>query len=365
MSVREQKDKLGKTHWVCDRRWPDGTRFRRIMPSREEAQLTDDEIRIAVRRNTWPEMKRELQRLVPKQVLIREFTDYYFEEYCKAHNRCIRRKKTSLDVIKKYFGKTPLSELGPTEIYAFFRWRKKKNTQITNATLNRDLSALKHMITWACDPEIGILRENRIARVKRLEETPEERPRPSDEQIDALLEYMDERIRPIIGFIRETGCRLEEGLSLKHTQVMKKERIVVFSANTKSGKPRFVPLTDEAVYWVEEIPELPGCPYVFWSPKSRTRWYSIYKLFNKARQDAKVDWIVTRDPRRHYGITLAENRAEMHVIQAMLGHSSVKVTEKHYAHFSPHYAARRAFEVLQGRKKGRTVGRMNENAKIA
>ena len=54
-----------------------------------------------------------------------------------------------------------------------------------------------------------------------------------------------------------------------------------------------------------------------------------------------------------------ENGAEMHVIQAMLGHSSVTITEKHYAHFSPHYAARRAFEVLQGRKTGGMQGKRN------
>jgi len=53
-----------------------------------------------------------------------------------------------------------------------------------------------------------------------------------------------------------------------------------------------------------------------------------------------------------FGITLSENGAEMHVIQAMLGYSSVKIPEEHYAHFSPHYATRRAFQVLQGRKRG-------------
>ena len=139
---------------------------------------------------------------------------------------------------------------------------------------------------------------------------------------------------------------------MKHSQIRKQERIVVFSGNTKSGKPRFVPLTDEALQWIEEMPQLPGCPYVFWHPKSKTRWYNIRKVFNKARKEAELDWIFIKDLRRHYGITLSENGAEMHVVQVMLGHSSVKITEEHYAHFSPHYAARRAFQVLQGRKKG-------------
>jgi len=113
-----------------------------------------------------------------------------------------------------------------------------------------------------------------------------------------------------------------------------------------------VPLTDEAIQWIEEMPLLPGCPYVFWHPKSQTRWHNVRKVFNKAREDANLDWLIIKDLRRHYGIVLSENGAEMHVIQAMLGHSSVTITQEHYAHFSPHYAARRAFQVLQGRKKG-------------
>ena len=83
------------------------------------------------------------------------------------------------------------------------------------------------------------------------------------------------------------------------------------------------------------MPLLPGCPYVFWHPKSQTRWHNVRKVFNKAREDANLDWLIIKDLRRHYGIVLSENGAEMHVIQAMLGHSSVTITQEHYAHFSP------------------------------
>ncbi len=93
-------------------------------------------------------------------------------------------------------------------------------------------------------------------------------------------------------------------------------------------------------------------PICLLASKEQDRWYNIRKVFNKARNEAGLDWIQIKDLRRHYGIVLSENGAEMHVIQAMLGHSSVKITEKYYANFSPHYAARRAFQVLQGRKKG-------------
>ena len=224
--------------------------------------------------------------------------------------------------------------------------RRRKEAGVSNATVNCDLAALQHMMNYACT--IGALNTNRITGIKKLKEIREERPRPTDEQIDHLLACTDPRIRPIIGFIRETGCRLEEGLSVKHTQIRKQDRIVVFSGNTKSGQPRFVTLTDEAIQWIDEMPQLPGGPYVFWHPKSQPRWHNIRKVFKKARKDAELDWIQIRDLRRHHGIVLSEYGAKMHVIQAMLGHSSVTITQEYYAHFSPYYAARRAFQVLQG-----------------
>lgn len=64
-----------------------------------------------------------------------------------------------------------------------------------------------------------------------------------------------------------------------------------------------------------------------------------------------MPWFQIKDLRRHYGITLSEGGAEMHVIQAMLGHSSVTTTQEYYAHFSPSYAANRALAVLEGRKR--------------
>ncbi len=54
----------------------------------------------------------------------------------------------------------------------------------------------------------------------------------------------------------------------------------------------------------------------------------------------------------------------MHVIQAMLGHSSVTTTEKYYAHFSPDFAAKRALTVLEGRGNGTEKGRQGSEGKL-
>ncbi len=138
-----------------------------------------------------------------------------------------------------------------------------------------------------------------------------------------------------------------------HHQIRRQERIVVFTDNTKSGKFRFVPLTKQCLDHIDAYPGLPGCPYVFWNPNTKGRYKNLYKYWYAARKEAGMPWFQIKDFRRHFGITLSEGGAEMHVIQAMLGHSSVATTEKYYAHFSPDFAAKRALTVLEG---GRTKG---------
>ena len=69
---------------------------------------------------------------------------------------------------------------------------------------------------------------------------------------------------------------------------------------------------------------------------------------------AGVPWLQLKDLRQYFAIDLAEAGADMKDIQKVLGHSSVRTTEQFYAKYSPHSAARRVFQVLQGRGSSRT-----------
>jgi len=63
--------------------------------------------------------------------------------------------------------------------------------------------------------------------------------------------------------------------------------------------------------------------------------------------------IQVKDLRRHFAIDLAENGANMHDIQQVLGHASVATTERHYAQFSPKHSAKKILRVLQGGKSSK------------
>ncbi len=139
------------------------------------------------------------------------------------------------------------------------------------------------------------------------------------------------------------------------TTIQEQSRLVVFSHDTKSKAYRYVPLTDEALVALKALPELEGCPYVFYNVKSKDRWDYCRKPWEQARESVELPEIQVKDLRRHYAIKLAENGAHMHDIQQMLGHASVTTTEKHYAHFSPQHSAKKILIVLEGSKLKKTA----------
>jgi integrase len=327
------------------------------MPNRRVASDLDAKIHVACCDGSWRQFKETLTRGDSEKqqpATLREFSKRYLEEYCKVRNRSWKCKRSAFQCLVRRLGDLKLNDLTLAQLDSYFRWRRESG--VSYATLNRELAYLKHMMNYA--QERGVIEVNPVARMKKFKEQRRERPRATDEEINRLLEYDDPLIRPMLGFMRETGCRPGEALSLKHTQIRRADRLVIFTDTTKSGKFRAVPLTEECLRWLDEMPVLPGCPYVFYDPKTRTRWKDIRKRFRKAIAAVGLDWMKPKDFRRFYGITLSENGAEMHVIQAMLGHASVRTTEEYYAHFSPHYAARRALQVLEGRKRadGRQMG---------
>jgi len=364
MSVRIQTDKYGKEQVRVDQRWPDGARFRRNFPNKRQAEDIDAEIRVSKANGTWRELKERLARGVDAtRLTVAEFADRYLEEYCKDHNRAWVRKRDSLKFIKERLGKIKLEALDANHVYKYIKWRRDQGR--TNATCNRDLACLKHMFNYAM--KLDLIKENKVSRVDRLEEILSFQPPFTDEQVDHFLSCADPKVRPMFGFMRETGCRLSEAMDFKHNQILRDRQQVAFSDNTKSGKFRLVARTKECERWIEEMPPLKGCPYVFYNPKTEWRWKDCRKLINKAIEASGLEGFLVKYLRRHYGITLSENGAEMHVVQTMMGHSSVKTTEKHYAHFSPHFASHRALTVLEGRmsKNGTQMGRTVTGSEVA
>jgi len=54
-----------------------------------------------------------------------------------------------------------------------------------------------------------------------------------------------------------------------------------------------------------------------------------------------------------FAIEVSELGGDLHFLQSVLGHSSVAVTEKHYAKFSPRSAAQVTLRLIEGGRAAR------------
>jgi len=354
MSVRVQRDKYGKSNVVCDRGWPDGKRFRRIMPNKTVAGELDLRIAYAIAVGTWRELREELLYGTRSDYSVTDYVDHYLEVYCKVHNKDWKRKQSSLKHVKKLFGEIRLKDIEMRQVHQFVAARLKE--EVKAATVNRDVTVFRHMFEFAVDE--SVLKQNPIARIKKLKEYREDRPRINEKDLQGILKHLPFPVKQIVLFIYETGCRPSEALALKREHVHLENKTAIFNIR-KAGDNALVALTSRAVAAIQEVPELPGCPYVFWNPKTETRYQRINETFSRARKKAGLEHIQLKDFRRELGIVLAESGQPLHVAKTQLGHSSIRTTEEYYAKYSPEFAVSRAREPME--KRGRPMGGQDLN----
>jgi len=138
-----------------------------------------------------------------------------------------------------------------------------------------------------------------------------------------LLEAVPERYkveRQVILLAMLTGMRRGELMGLEPANVYN-GRIVLRPNQTKSGKQRGIPLTEEALPLVEGLP--------FDTTGDRVRG-----AFEKAREKIGRPDIRFHDLRHCYASLLASKGEALTSIRDLLGHSSLTVTSR-YAHADP------------------------------
>lgn len=135
-----------------------------------------------------------------------------------------------------------------------------------------------------------------------------------------------------------SGFRANEILSLKVKDVDLETNAVTI-LNGKGDKDRVVPMTREAVYWIKRWRARrrefmgghndPGFLFITSRRKTISRRH-FSKMILKYARDAKIPMeVAPHDLRRVTATHLAENGAPIRLIQALLGHATLKVTTKY------------------------------------
>jgi len=210
------------------------------------------------------------------------------------------------------------------------------------ATANHHLKVIRYSLNLA--RQWGMLEgDNPAARIQMLHEDNKIEHYLDEAELQQLLHVLrTDRNRPVCNvalFLLATGCRLNEALSATWDDVDVERRVFTIRAtNSKSRKLRSVPLNDSAVEVLNSLGTKEDGGPLFLSSRGRKRderraFTTIAKQWDRIRRAAGLPELRLHDLRHQFASFLVNDGRTLYEVQAILGHSSSKVTER-YAHLS-------------------------------
>jgi len=262
-----------------------------------------------------------------------------------------RRDLDATRHLRAHFGGMELHELSPALVRAYF---DRRRAEVSSSTVNRELCVLSAAINYARrEWEWDI--PNPVSGRKLRE--PEGRVRwIMREEANRLLEAADREPQAghLPDFIRlalNTGCRKGELLRLEWVRVDLQAGLIRLEADhTKTQRRRGVPMNADAQEAMLSRARYrarycPASPWVF-CHEDGSRIGDVKRSFAKARERANIRDFRIHDLRHTCAAWLVSAGADLTQVRDLLGHSTVKMTER-YAHLAPENV-RAAVTLLEG-----------------
>jgi integrase/recombinase XerD len=272
----------------------------------------------------------------------------------KGRNLSKETTKQSKTLLEKQFvawakhrGLSRLRDLTPPELLNF-----RATWGNNGLTANRKLSRLVGFFAFCI--QNGWLNENPAAKVKRatVHSLPTGWfPKPEFKRIvDATYAYGEwrggrdfqfrsDRLRALVLLMRWSGLAIQDAVTLERERLSDDGKLFLYRA--KTGVPVFVPIPPDVGGVLRALPSV-NPRYFFWSgngdPQTGCKGWrrSLVRLFEiaKIRQpDGTPKRCHAHMFRDTFAVELLNKGVPIDRVSLLLGHSSVKVTEKHYAPF--------------------------------
>lgn len=155
----------------------------------------------------------------------------------------------------------------------------------------------------------------------------------SREEARQLMRALEKSDRPeafALRLLLLTGARKSEILKARWENIRLDLRLLVVPLS-KSGKPRHIPLSDEAVAVLRTIPRAPGNPWLFPGHAPGKPLSDLYLFWNRLRRELGLADVRVHDLRHTFASFLVNAGHSLYEAQKLLGHSDPRTTMR-YAH---------------------------------
>jgi integrase len=196
--------------------------------------------------------------------------------------------------------------------------------------------------------------------VSREEENNEiERYLTLDEE-KKLLANCPEWLKDLIVFSLNTGLRQDEQLSLSWARVSLLRKTILI-LETKSGKPRSIPLNQTALKILERKAKKRSIKddLVFFNSRgTKIDKHNLIRAFREILKRLEIADFSWHGLRRTFATRLAQKGVDIYKISKLLGHEDVRTTQKRYAHHCPE-SLRDGVEILDADYNLTTISEKN------
>lgn len=297
------------------------------------------------------------------KLTLKTLIDKYYETYC---NENFRTAKEMINELKKHFDwlmDRPLESVTFIEIQ---QWRSKRIQNVTEATANRNVDALKGAISYAYKNKL--IDTNPLRGFAKLpEEDSEEMVRYlSDDERARLMAALDEReaemrskrartrahakgehlpdtsetvfadyFKPLILTALGTGIRRSAIFNLRWSDIdFDHDKIMLRGSQAKNKKTAILPMSAKVKAVLEAWQKQSSGEIVFSSPKDGGSMDNVDVSFAGVLKKAGIENFRWHDMRHDFASQLVMRGVSLYVVKELMTHASIKTTER-YAHLAP------------------------------
>ena len=356
----------------------------------KDARAKAQAARVAIYEGDNPQTKALLRK--EKQMSFGEFVEQHYLPHLRAEGKNANETEKMLIAQLSWLWTKPIAEMRLVKMTA---WQNKQSTDKTIATANRYTNAVKavteharyleivstdpladfHRLTeadalqeirWLTEKEEQVLRATLSSRDfsrHRMEITDTKLTKSgnitslsfkhSGALQDAIknrkTRWFKDHLTPAVLLMLECGLRRQEALRLRWSDIRPttqqgEYQLLISPSSEKMKRGRYVPLLKETLATLlarQEDQKIKGIDSEFVFPHSitgkplgsiDTAWDNL--IAQASKRCKSLSGLTVKDLRSTYGSKLVQNGAPIFTVSKLLGHSSVTVTEKHYAALS-------------------------------
>jgi len=265
-----------------------------------------------------------------------------------------------------YFSEMPIGRITKGMIREYRLARHEAKT-LSEATVNRDIECLRHILYWAVDE--GLLAANPLARLRLERERRKRRSVMSMEEELVLLAHAKGHLQKLIVTALHTGMRRGELLAQRWEDIdFPWKLIVVTHSKTPEGECREIPLTKKLSEMFSADKKDEGLIFTY----EKQPIHSIKTAWKTAITKSNIRPYRFHDLRHTFNTRLMEAGVMQEIRKALMGHSSGEDVHATYTHVElPHKReAIRKLDVwmeeqLQAQRKKQSADREEQSATAA